>query len=223
MERKSLILNFKAYEESAGAKGESLAKTAEKVASDLGANIIIAPPVVCASYARLVGIPVFGQDAEMLEPGARTGHVTIESMKQCGLAGTLLNHSECRATEEQVKFVCERARKVGGFDVCVCAKDVPEAVKYAQYQPAAIAVEPPELIGSGISVSSARPEIVSESVAAIKKVSPNTLALVGAGVSNATDVATSLRLGAEGVLLASAFVKAKDPEAWLRDVAKELV
>jgi triosephosphate isomerase len=47
--------------------------------------------------------------------------------------------------------------------------------------------------------------------------------LVGAGVSNATDVATSLKLGAEGVLLASAFVKAKDPEAWLRDVAKELV
>jgi triosephosphate isomerase len=105
----------------------------------------------------------------------------------------------------------------------VCAKDVPEAVKLAQYNPTAIAVEPPELIGSGISVSSARPEIVSESVAAIKKVSPGTLALVGAGVSNANDVATSLKLGAEGVLLASAFVKAKDPEAWLRDVAKELV
>lgn len=223
MEKKSLILNFKAYDESAGQKGESLAKIAEKVAFDLGANIIIAPPVVCASYAHLVKTPVFGQNAEPLEPGARTGHVTIESMKQCGLQGTLINHSECRATEEQVKFACEKARKLGGFDICVCAKDVPEAVKLAQYQPAAIAVEPPELIGSGISVSTARPEIVSESVAAIKKVSPNTLALVGAGVSNATDVATSLRLGAEGVLLASAFVKAKDPEAWLRDVAKELV
>ncbi len=222
METKSLILNFKAYDESAGAKGESLAKTAEKVASDLGVSIIIAPPVVCSYYARLVKIPVFGQTAEMLEPGARTGHVTIESMKQCGLQGTLINHSECRASEEQVKWICERARKVG-FDVCVCAKDVPEAVKLAQYNPTAIAVEPPELIGSGISVSSARPEIVSESVAAIKKVSPSTLALVGAGVSNANDVATSLKLGAEGVLLASAFVKAKDPEAWLRDVAKELV
>jgi triosephosphate isomerase len=143
-------------------------------------------------------------------------------MKQCGLQGTLINHSECRVSKEQVAWVCERARKVG-FDVCVCAKDVPEAVMLAQYHPSAIAVEPPELIGSGISVSSANPEIVSESVAAIKKVSPSTLALVGAGVSNAGDVATSLKLGAEGVLLASAYVKAKDPEAWLRDVAKELV
>ncbi|MFA5247611.1 MAG: triose-phosphate isomerase, partial [Candidatus Micrarchaeia archaeon] len=65
MQRKSLILNFKAYEESAGAKGESLARVAQKVADDLGANITIAPPVVCASYAKLVSIPVFGQNAEM--------------------------------------------------------------------------------------------------------------------------------------------------------------
>ena len=222
MEKRSLILNFKAYDESAGPKGESLARVADKVAKDRGAKIIIAPPVTCASYAKLVKIPVFGQHAEAFEPGARTGHITIESLKQCGITGTLLNHSECRVSEEHVKAVVERARKVG-FDVCVCAKDVPEAVRLAQYKPTAIAVEPPELIGSGISVSTARPEIVSESVAAIKKVSPGTLVFVGAGVSNANDVRTSLRLGAEGVLLASAFVKANDPEAWLRDVAKELV
>ena len=222
MERKSLILNFKAYDESAGQNGEFLARTAEKVALDMGVPIIIAPPVVCAPYAKLVRIPVFGQHAEMLEPGARTGHITIESLKQCGLAGTLINHSECRVTADHVKWVVERAAKVGNFDVCVCAKDVEEAVRLAAFKPAAIAVEPPELIGSGISVSTARPEVVSESVKAIKEVSPDTLALVGAGVSNAGDVKTSLRLGAEGVLLASAYVKAKDPEAWLRDVAKEL-
>ena len=98
-----------------------------------------------------------------------------------------------------------------------------EARSLAAFRPTAIAVEPPELIGSGVSVSTARPEVVEESVKVIKAVSPQTLALVGAGVSNATDLKKAMELGAEGVLLASAYVKAKDPETWLRETAKVLV
>ena len=44
--------------------------------------------------------------------------------------------------------------------------------------------------------------------------------LCGAGVKTGEDVRTALDLGARGVLLASGVVKAKDPEAVLRDLIK---
>jgi thiazole synthase ThiGH ThiG subunit len=42
---------------------------------------------------------------------------------------------------------------------------------------------------------------------------------VGAGVSTPGDVKKSFELGAEGVLLASAFVKAPDPKKFAEDFA----
>jgi triosephosphate isomerase len=43
--------------------------------------------------------------------------------------------------------------------------------------------------------------------------------LCGAGVTTGDDVAAALRLGADGILVASGIVKAKDPEAVLKDFA----
>ncbi|MFH0972244.1 MAG: triose-phosphate isomerase, partial [Candidatus Micrarchaeota archaeon] len=102
------------------------------------------------------------------------------------------------------------------------ADDLHEAVAIAKLHPPCIAVEPPELIGSGISVSSANPGIVTDSVREIKKIDPKIIVLVGAGVSNAADVRKSIELGAEGVLLASAFVKSKDPEELLEEMLNAL-
>jgi len=91
--------------------------------------------------------------------------------------------------------------------------------KFAELTPTFIAVEPPELIGSGISVSNSKPEIIINSVKAVKETNQKITVLCGAGVSNNEDVRKSLELGAEGVLLASAFVKAKDPKAFLTELA----
>ncbi len=46
--------------------------------------------------------------------------------------------------------------------------------------------------------------------------------LCGAGVKTGKDVAAALSLGAEGVLLASGVVKAKDPYSVLRDLVSGL-
>jgi len=84
--------------------------------------------------------------------------------------------------------------------------------------PAFIAVEPPELIGGDISVTSADPSIVSDTVAAVKSVNPNVRVLCGAGVKNGEDVAMAIKLGAEGVLLASGVTKANDVDSVLADL-----
>jgi triosephosphate isomerase len=46
--------------------------------------------------------------------------------------------------------------------------------------------------------------------------------LCGAGVNSGEDVATALKLGADGVLLASAVTKASDPAAVLANLLSQL-
>lgn len=81
-----------------------------------------------------------------------------------------------------------------------------------------VAIEPPELIGSGIPVSKSEPEIVENSVKAAKNVNPDVKVLCGAGIGKHEDYVTAMDLGAEGVLLASGVVKAKDPKAALEEL-----
>lgn len=85
-----------------------------------------------------------------------------------------------------------------------------------------IAVEPPELIGGDISVTTADPAVVSDTVDAVHSVDAGISVLCGAGVKNGRDVAAAIRLGADGVLLASGVVKAGDPAQVLRDLASGL-
>ncbi|MEM4343444.1 MAG: triose-phosphate isomerase, partial [Candidatus Caldarchaeum sp.] len=93
----------------------------------------------------------------------------------------------------------------------------------AALEPEALAVEPPELIGTGVSVSTARPEVVSGAVVKVKKVSMRVHVLCGAGVSSEDDVRKALELGAEGVLLSSAYVKSRDPEKLLREMCRAML
>jgi triosephosphate isomerase len=86
-------------------------------------------------------------------------------------------------------------------------------------RPTITSVEPPELIGTGISVSKAKPEIVTDTVKLVHKVDPQMTILCGAGISQAEDVSIALKLGTNGVLVASGIVKAKDPYSVLRAFA----
>ena len=80
-----------------------------------------------------------------------------------------------------------------------------------------IAYEPPELVGSGISVSTAKPSQITDFVS---KVTPNVRRLVGAGISKAEDVRKALELGADGWGVSSAFTKSKDPERILTELVE---
>jgi triosephosphate isomerase len=85
-----------------------------------------------------------------------------------------------------------------------------------------VAVEPPELIGGDISVTTANPDIVSGTVTEIKKIAPGVKVLCGAGVKTGEDVRVAAELGTEGVLLASGVVKAQDPKEALYELVKEV-
>jgi len=216
-----IVLNLKTYSESAGEKGLALCRIAEDVARSTGVSIIVAPQNVDLSrIAREVKIPVFAQHIDSNGPGAFTGSITADAVKSAGCKGTLLNHAERKIPFEKMQLAIELARKAG-IETLLCADSVEEAKKIATLSPSYIAVEPPELIGSGISVSKAKPEIVSDAVSEVKRIN-NIPVLCGAGVSTGVDVKKAVELGASGVLLASAFVKASNPKAVLLDMANSI-
>jgi triosephosphate isomerase len=88
--------------------------------------------------------------------------------------------------------------------------------------PDSVAVEPPELIGSGISVSQAQPEVIRGTVNLIRKVNDDVVILCGAGISNGDDVSAAMKLGSQGVLLASAVAKSDKPAEVLKSLAGPL-
>ncbi|MFA6328565.1 MAG: triose-phosphate isomerase [Candidatus Micrarchaeia archaeon] len=215
-----IALNLKAYPESLGEKGAELCRHAVEVSLLTGVRIIVAPQSVDLREACQTCTDVFAQHVDANEQGAFTGTLTVEAIKAAGCKGSLVNHSEHRLPEELIAKTIERL-KGAGLESMLCTKDAEESARLAKYGPTYIAVEPPELIGSGISVSTAKPEVVSGTVEAVAKVN-GTPVLCGAGVSSASDVKKAVELGAKGVLLASAYVKAKDPKNLLTQMAEAI-
>ena len=215
-----IALNLKTYPESLGRKGMELCQAANEVSLLSGVRIIVAPQAVDLREATEVCGDVFAQHVDEQKQGAYTGTVSVESIKEAGCKGSLVNHSEHRLPEETIAKTIARLKEAG-LESMLCTKDTEESVRLAKYEPTFIAVEPPELIGSGISVSTAKPEVVSGTVEAVAKVNA-TPVLCGAGVSNAHDVKRAIELGAQGVLLASAFVKAPDPKKLLQEMANSI-
>ncbi len=219
---KVVIVNFKAYAEVDGQKAVDLAKACEEVATETGAAIMVCPPMVeLAAVSASVKIPVLSQNVDAKKPGSATGWVTPSMVRACGCFGTLINHSEHKVDPQIVGEAVRMSHDLG-LCVIVCADNVESAKQLAVFAPDYIAVEPPELIGGDISVTTADPDIVKNTVNEVHSVNPNIKVLCGAGVKNGKDVATALELGADGVLLASGVVKSSDPRATLRDLVSGL-
>ena len=218
-----ILINFKAYSQSSGKKAVELAKVAEKVSKDTGITIAVAPQLTdLALVASQVEIPVFSQHVDAVDPGSRTGHVTLEAVRDAGAIGTMLNHSERRVRADEVDVVVKKAEKLGLVTV-VCANTPEVTAAMAALGPDMVAIEPPELIGTGIPVSKAKPEVVLNSVKLVEKVNPSVKVLCGAGITTGDDVAAAIKLGTVGVLLASGVVKAKDWEKAIRDLVAPLL
>jgi len=212
-----LLINFKTYLEATGKKAVELARKMEMVGQETGVRVGVAPQFCdIEQVAAHVKIPVFAQHLDPITPGAFTGHVLAESVNAAGATGTLINHSERNLKLPEIEKSVERARKVGLTSV-VCAGTARLGAAVALFEPDMVAIEPPELIGSGRAVSKESPEIITESVRRIHAVNGQVRILCGAGITTGEDVYAALKLGTQGVLVASGVVKASEPERVLRD------
>jgi len=218
-----ILVNFKTYAEATGEKAIKLAEMAEKASVETGVCIGVAPQFSdIAIIAKKVSIPVFAQHIDPIKYGSFTGHVLPESIKCAGAIGTLINHSERRLKLADIDAAITRAREVGLISV-VCTNNTSVSASAAALKPNMIAVEPPELIGTGIPVSKAKPEVVTSTVEAVRKIDPDVVVLCGAGITSGEDVAAAIKLGTKGVLVASGIVKAKDPYKVMLEFAEAIL
>jgi len=212
-----ILLNLKTYEQSIK-KPLYYVDIASEIVGETGARIIISPPIPHLKESADRYSDIYSQHVDVDEVGAHTGSVPAEILKEIGVKGSLINHSEKRIGTDAVKKAVDRAHSVG-LETVVCAETPEESGELSAFSPNYIAIEPPELIGSGRSVSKTKPDVITKAADIMKKTNPNVKLLCGAGVSTKEDVKRALELGTEGVLLASAFVKAEDPKEFLRELA----
>jgi triosephosphate isomerase len=218
-----IVINYKVYNTSFGNSALSIAKAAEEVSINTGVNIIVAPPATeIRTLASNVSIPVYAQHVDPVDLGAYTGHIPPEAVKEAGAKGFIINHSERRIRVDEIAKLVIKARNLG-LNTLVCA-DTPEvAAALAVLNPDMIAIEPPELIGTGIAVSKAKPEIILNTVSHIRSVNKDVIILTGAGISTPEDVVKALELGTSGVLISSAIMKAKDPKKVINEMAEAVI
>ncbi len=222
-----ILTNFKAYPSAVFENARQLVQTHIEVQTDIlktRPDVQFAVAVntldlqsLCKEFSD--HIDIYAQHCDNAHFGSSTGKILPEMLYQMGVKGVILNHSENRFPSEN-DFEALRSTiacaKNAGLTVVCCAETAEEGAFLSQHSNADfIAIEPPELIGGDVSVSTSRPELISESVTKIgeKKV------LIGAGIKTGKDVSIALKKGAIGVLLASGVTKSSHPNTVLQNLA----
>ncbi len=217
-----ILINLKAYREAIGHEAQRIAVAAEEIGEETGVTMCIAPMYMDIHPMRHhYDLEVFAQHVDPIEPGASTGRISARALKIAGATGSLVNHSEYRQTVADIDF-CIRSLRSENLTSVVCSNNVATSAALSVLGPDYVAIEPPELIGGSISVSQANPEIITDSVEAVRKSNDAVRLLTGAGINSGKCVRTAIDLGTDGVLLASSVVKSQDPEAVLRDLVSLL-
>jgi triosephosphate isomerase len=214
------LINFKCFNEIIGERSIEISRYAKEISDKLNVCIAIAP--IATNLKEISKIIItFAQSADPIEPGSYTGHIPIEAIKEAGAKGIIINHSEKRIDKDKIKFLIDKSKKLNIISLA-CGISPEECLEISYFKPNIIAIEPPELIGTGKSVSKYKPESVKRTLELIKGYDKSIKVLCGAGISNKEDVEEALKLGSEGVLVASSIVKSKNPYETIYEMAKVL-
>ena len=159
-----IVLNVKTYAEATGNNALEIATIMDKISNETGASMAISVQATdITKCAEKVSIPVWAEHIDPIKPGSHTGWTLPEAVKTAGAVGTLINHSEHRLILADIDVCITRAKELG-LDHIICSNNVATSKAIAAFSPDFVAVEPPELIGGDISVTTSDPGIVSGSV-----------------------------------------------------------
>ncbi|MBK55243.1 MAG: triose-phosphate isomerase [Euryarchaeota archaeon] len=215
-----IVVNFKTYATAMGIQAENLASMMASVTTSARMVGVVSAFDLATINQSSPNLEIWSQHLDPVGMGSFTGWLQPDNAIERGAKGTVINHAEHKVSLNHVEELMKQLPEE--FQICACAADVEEAKALAALSPTFIAVEPPELIGGDISVTTADPDIIKSTVDAVKSVNENIRVLCGAGVKNGSDVKMALSLGAEGVLLASGVTKAEDPFEILNDLVSKI-
>lgn len=210
-----LIINAKAYTQSVGEEFKeviSACSSLKRKAQKKNVEIILAPQFSEIKESIGKKITTFSQHVDPIIPGSNTGFIAPDNMKKIGCRGTLINHSEHTLSIDVIKETILRSQDAG-LKTCVCARTPKAAAIIANLEPDFIALEPPELIGGDVSVTT-KPELIVEAKTAVGSIP----LLVGAGVKTTQDVTKAVSLGAKGILVASGIIKSQNKKKAIEEL-----
>lgn len=209
-----IFLSLKTYKEATGNNAVKLLSSVKKISRETGIEIIpIVQPTDIYKIRKELDIEVWAQHIDPIDPGRHMGWISPYSIKEAGASGVVINHAEHELDEEKIIETIKKAKEYN-LKTLVLTQTVNLALKIENYSPDFIGYEKKDFIETGVSMIESEKENIKLLANKLK-----TPLIIGAGITNKEDVEKSLYLGAKGVILSSAFIKAKNPEEKLRELA----
>lgn len=212
-----ILINFKIYKETFGERGIKLAKIAKETSDKYKLRIVLAIGALDALRIKeKTQAEVWLQNVDIFNEGKHTGLVSADQAIDLGIKGSLINHSENKKKPGEIAKIL--AHKPDNFEVMCATSSKSLVEKWTnKRKPEWFLFEPPELIASPDDSVANK---YSQSIANIVSLAKGTPVLVGAGVKSAKDVEISLKMGAKGVGLASAYIFSQNPRTLLEQLAE---
>jgi len=219
--RPIFAINFKAYDNAIGKKAIKLSKKIDKASKNFKGSVIliVSNTDLFGISSRVSNVYVFSEHIDPFLPGAHTGKILAEDVKDMGAHGVLINHAEDRVSINNIRKCILRAKK-NGLKTIVCAENIKklESIVKLETKPDMVAIEPPELIGGNVSVTNAKPNTLKRALDIARRY--DTVILCGAGIKTKHDVISAMKIGLDGILVASAIAKSKTPIRAFKRLAK---
>ena len=122
------IINCKNYDEISGDKIIKLAKISQKISKKYKIAIAIAPPHHLIPLITKFNVIVLAQHLDDKKIGSTTGFMIPEIVKKSKINGAIINHSEHRIPEQEIKNLIKRLKHLK-LKTVLCVKNV-NAVSY---------------------------------------------------------------------------------------------
>lgn len=210
-----IFLALKTYKQTTGDQVIKILSSVKKVMDETNIPIIaVAQATDIYRIKKELDIEVWAQHVDPIDPGKNTGWISSYSAKEAGATGVLINHSEHKIPEETIIKTAEKAKQYG-LKTMVIGHTVEMVERFDNLEVKFVSFEKEDLIAGKVSMIDQQESAIKELTKKMKHP-----LIIGAGINDGEDVKKSVAAGAKGILLATYFVTAPDPEAKLRELAQ---
>ncbi len=210
-----IFLSLKTYKETTGDRVIRLLSSVKKIIAETNVPIIaVAQATDIYRIKKELDIEVWAQHVDPIDPGKNTGWISPYSVKETGATGVLINHSEHKISKETVIKTVQKAKEYG-LKTVVIGQSPEMILDYDSLNTDYLSFEKEDLIASEVSMIDQQEKAIKDLIKILKHP-----LIIGAGINDGKDTRKSKAAGAVGVLMATYFVTASDPEKKLRELAE---
>lgn len=210
-----IFLALKTYKQSTSDQVIELLSSVKKIIAETNVPIIsVAQATDIYRIKKELDIEVWAQHVDPIDPGKNTGWISPYSVREAGATGVLINHSEHKVNETVILETIKKARQYN-LKIVLIGQTVEMIKKFDSFDVDFLSFEKEDLIAGSISMIDQQEAAITDLVKTLKHP-----LIIGAGINDGEDTRKSKAAGAVGVLMATYFVTAPNPEAKLRELAE---